>query len=303
MSDWTKGFWAMIAVCVTWGLSPIYYRALSGVPTVEVLAHRTLWSLVLFLIVLAVQGRLGALREALTGRWVGRITLAALMVSTNWGLFIWAIQAGHVVQSSLGYYIFPLMAVVVGMLLFGEKLSAAQAVAVLLAVTAVVLLTWGLGVAPWISLGLALTFVAYGAIKKALPLGPVLSVAAEVALLTPLALLWLLGQGFGLMPEALAQPLAVGADLWTSLLLISSGAVTAVPLILFSYAARRVGMATLGLMFYLNPTLQFLCAVLLFGEPFTRWHMVAFAIIWVALAIYSLSAFRQSRRVPPLANG
>ncbi|WP_199260789.1 EamA family transporter RarD [Paracoccus binzhouensis] len=303
MSEWGKGFWAMIGVCVTWGLSPIFYRALSGVPVVEVLAHRTLWSLLLFLAVLAVQGRLRELRGALTGPHVGRIVLAALTVSLNWGLFIWAVQAGHVVQSSLGYYIFPLMAVVAGVLVFGEALSRAQALAVLLAGLAVALLTWGLGVAPWISLGLALTFVLYGALKKSLPLGPVLSVAAEVALLTPLALGWLALQALGWLPASLAAPLSFGADLPVSLLLAASGVITAVPLILFSYAARRVGMATLGLMFYLNPTLQFLCAVLLFGEAFTRWHMIAFAMIWTALAIYSASAFRQARRGPPLANG
>ncbi len=303
MSEWTKGFWAMIAVCVIWGLSPIFYRALADVPTVEVLAHRTIWSLVLFLIVLAVQGRLGQLRSALTGNQLGRITFAAVTISTNWGMFIWAIQTGHVVQSSLGYYIFPLVAMVLGVLIFGESLTRTQALAGLLAALAVTVLTWGLGVAPWISLGLAITFVLYGVVKKALPLGPVLSVAAEVALLTPLALGWLLAQAFGIMPAPLAQPIGFGTNLPVSLLLIASGAITAVPLILFSYAARRVEMTTLGLMFYLNPTLQFLCAVLLFGETFTGWHMIAFAMIWTALAMYSFSALRQSRRAPPLANG
>ncbi|WP_287885326.1 MULTISPECIES: EamA family transporter RarD [Paracoccus] len=303
MSEWTKGFWAMIAVCVTWGLSPIFYRALAGVPTVEVLAHRTIWSLALFLVVLGAQGRLGQLRAALTGAVAGRIALAALTISANWGLFIWAVQAGHVVQSSLGYYIFPLAAVMTGVLVFGESLTRVQAMAILLAVLAVVLLTWGLGVAPWISLGIALTFVLYGALKKSLPLGPVLSVAAEVALLAPLALGWLIAQALGLMPAPLAQPLGFGANLPVTLLLIASGAITAVPLILFSYAARRIEMATVGLMFYLNPTLQFLCAVLLFGETFTTWHMIAFAMIWAALAVYSASALRQSRRAPPLANG
>jgi len=299
MSEWAKGFWAMIAVCVTWGLSPIYYRALVGVPTVEVLAHRTIWSLALFLVVLGLQGRLGQLRAALTGRQAVRIALAALTVSANWGMFIWAVQAGHVVQSSLGYYIFPLAAVVTGVLVFGESLTWAQASAVLLAALAVGLLTWGLGVAPWISLGLATTFVLYGAVKKSLPLGPMLSVAAEVALLAPLALGWLFAQALGLTPA----PLAFGANLPVSLLLVASGAITAVPLILFSYAARRVEMATLGLMFYVNPTLQFLCAVLIFDETFTGWHMVAFAMIWAALGVYSVSALRQSRRVAPLANG
>ncbi|MFT4014626.1 MAG: EamA family transporter RarD [Paracoccus sp. (in: a-proteobacteria)] len=298
MSDWTKGFWAMIGVCLIWGLSPIYYRSLASVPTLEVLAHRTLWSFLLFAAILAGQRRLPQLWAALTGPHLARIALASLMVSINWGLFIWAVQAGHVVQSSLGYYIFPLVAVLLGMAIFGERLSQAQGVAVALAALAVGLLTWGLGVAPWVSLGLAMTFGIYGVIKKSLPLGPMLSVAAEVALLSPLALGWLIAQALHLVPGSLAHPVMFGTDLRLSLLLIASCVFTAVPLLLFSFAARRVGMATLGLMLYLNPTLQFFCAVVLFGEPFTHWHLIAFSMIWAALALYSLSSLRPVGAAP-----
>ena len=301
MSEWTKGFWAMIAVCTTWGLSPIFYHALGGVPVLEVLAHRTLWSLVLFLVILGFQRRLGELWRAITGPWAGRIALAALMISANWGVFIWAVQAGHVVQSSLGYYIYPLIAVLLGLVIFHERLGRVQAFAVALAVAAVALLTWGLGVAPWISLGLAITMGLYGVVKKSLPLGPVLSVAAEVALLTPFALVWLIGQGAGLFPGV--APLAFGTSPEVTLLLIFSGVITAIPLVLFSYAARRVEMTTMGVMFYLNPTLQFLCAVVVFGEAVTPWHMIAFAMIWTAIAIYTTASIRQSRRAVPLANG
>ena len=301
MSEWTKGFWAMIAVCVTWGLSPIFYHALAGVPVLEVLAHRTIWSLVFFLIVLGVQRRLSELARAITGPWAGRVAAAALLVSTNWGVFIWAVQTGHVVQSSLGYYIYPLIAVLLGVAIFRERLGRVQAFAVALTVLAVALLTWGLGVAPWISLSLAVTMGLYGVVKKSLPLGPVLSVAAEVALLTPLALAWLVAQGAGLVPGA--APLAFGSSPGLTLLLVLSGVITAIPLVLFSYAARRVEMTTMGLMFYLNPTLQFLCAVLVFGEAVTRWHMIAFAMIWTAIAIYSAASIRQARRAAPLANG
>ena len=301
MSEWTKGFWAMIAVCVTWGLSPIFYHALAGVPVLEVLAHRTIWSLVFFLIVLGVQRRLSELARAITGPWAGRVAAAALLVSTNWGVFIWAVQTGHVVQSSLGYYIYPLIAVLLGVAIFRERLGRVQAFAVALTVLAVALLTWGLGVAPWISLSLAVTMGLYGVVKKSLPLGPVLSVAAEVALLTPLALAWLVAQGAGLVPGA--APLAFGSSPGLTLLLVLSGVITAIPLVLFSYAARRVEMTTMGLMFYLNPTLQFLCAVLVFGEAVTRWHMIAFAMIWTAIAIYTAASIRQARRGAPLANG
>ena len=184
MSERTKGFWAMIGVCVVWGLSPIFYHALAGVPVIEVLIHRTLWSLLLFVLILAWQGRLAEFRRAMSGRYLGQLGFAAAMISVNWGLFIWAVQSGHVMQSSLGYYIFPLVAVLMGMVFFGERLSPLQAAAVILAALAVLLLTWGLGVAPWISLALAVSFGFYGMAKKALPMGPVLSVACEVAILT-----------------------------------------------------------------------------------------------------------------------
>lgn len=303
MSEGTKGFWAIILVCVTWGLSPIFYRQLSGVPVVEVLAHRTLWSLGFFLLLLGWQGRLAELWRAATGPHALRAAAAAALVSCNWGLFIWAIQAGHVVQSSLGYYIFPLVTVALGLIFFGERLSPAQWLAVAIALSAVVILTLGLGVTPWISLGLALSMGLYGVVKKSLPLGPVMSVAVEVALLAPLALAWLALQGLGWLPDAWRHPLAFGGSAPVTALLVLSGLITAVPLVLFAYAARRVALITVGLMFYLNPTLQFLCAVLLFGEPFTRWHMIAFAMIWTALAIYSGAAWRQARRAVPLANG
>ncbi|MBD9525995.1 EamA family transporter RarD [Paracoccus sp. PAR01] len=290
MSEWGKGFWAMIGVCLTWGLSPLFYHQLADVAVIEVLAHRTLWSLVLFLGILGWQGRLGEFRRTLFGPFLPRLAFAATVISINWGIFIWAVQAGYVVESSLGYYIFPLIAVVMGLVFFGEKLLAAQGVAVLIAALAVILLTWGLGVAPWISLSLAISFALYGVVKKSLPVGPVLSVACEVAILAPLALGWLLAQKAGIMPAALAHPVSFGTDMRMSLLLAASGVITAVPLVMFSYASRRVEMSTLGLMLYLNPTLQFLCAVLVFGENFTRWHMIAFAMIWLALAIYSASA-------------
>lgn len=291
MRESSKGLVALLVCFLTWGLSPLFYRLLNHVPAGDVLAHRTIWSLVLFAGILGVQGRLSELRAALTSRHVGMIFAAALFVSANWGLYIWSVQNGHVVESSLGYYIFPLVAVLMGVVIFHEKLTPAQMLAVGLATLAVLVLTVGLGAAPWISLALAVTFGVYGVFKKMLPLGPVVSVAAEVALLTPFAVLWLiLGPG--------APTADHFGDGWAiSLLLVASGVVTAVPLMLFSYGARRVGMTTVGLMQYLNPTLQFLCAVVVLGEHFTRWHMIAFSLIWIALAIYSGASIRQGRRL------
>lgn len=289
MQDSTKGIFLMIGACTIWGLSPIYYKLLVNVPPLELLAHRTFWSLVVFAGLLAVQGRLGKLRDALgTGRAVLITGFAALMISTNWFLFIFSVQIGQVRETSLGYYIFPLVAVLLGVVVLRERLAALQWVAVGLAALAVTTLTVGLGSAPWIALTLAVTFGAYGLVKKRLAVGAVVSVTAEVVLLGPLALLWLLwlqGQGTGIF----------GVDVRTSGLLVLSGLLTAFPLILFSAAAKKVNMATLGLLQYLNPTLQFFCAVVLFGEPLTPFHIVAFGLIWIALALYSGAGLAQDR--------
>ncbi|MGV6812509.1 MAG: EamA family transporter RarD [Brevirhabdus sp.] len=297
MSDTAKGIWAMIAACVIWGLSPLYYKALSFVPPLEVLSHRTIWSLVIFGLVLVVQGRLGQLRAALSHpRSLAVVVLAAVTISVNWGVFIWSIQFEHAVEASLGYYIFPLVSVLLGALVMGERLRRMQWIAVSVVACAVLFLTWGLGVPPWISLILASSFGLYGLIKKRLELGPVVSVTGEVAVLAPLALIWLWGvhvQGWqGVTGRNVA---AFGSGLYATGLLVVAGAMTAGPLILFSYASKRLTMATVGLMQYLNPTLQFMCATLVFAEPFSRWHAITFVMIWGALAAYSLESLAQER--------
>ena len=300
MSETQKGIWAMIGACTIWGLSPLYYKMLAHIPPLEVLAHRTLWSFLLFAAILALRGRLHEARTALADRRrVGLFLLASAAISTNWFFYIMSIQIGHATEASLGYYIFPLVAVLIGRFGFGERLAGAQWLAVGLAALAVGGLTWGLGVAPWISLILACTFGAYGAVKKYLPVGPMVSVTIEILFFLPVGLTMLAiqnGSGQG----------AFGRALWDSTLLVFSGPLTATPLILFSAAARRVPMATVGILQYLNPTLQFFCAVVVFGEPFTFWHRVAFVLIWAALAVFSVSALRQdraSRRVAMAATG
>ena len=286
MPDHVKGVAALVVACTIWGLSPLFYALLTHVPPIDVLAFRGLWSLVFFAAVLAVQGRLSLVGQALAQPRLAAVTLlAAVMISVNWFGYIFAIQAGLTMEAALGYYIFPLMAVLLGRLIWGEALYPAQWVAVALAATAVSVLTWGLGVAPWIALGLATSFSIYGLLKKRLPLGPVVSVTAEVALLAPLALGWLLWQGT-----------APTLDVPTHLLLAISGPLTALPLILFSFAAKRVRLSTVGIIQFLNPTLQFACAVVVLGEAFTLWHGIAFPLIWLAVLIYALRA-RQADRV------
>jgi chloramphenicol-sensitive protein RarD len=297
MTDATKGVIALVAACTIWGLSPIYYKALAHVPPLEVLSHRTLWSFVLFGIVLLVQRRLAVMFRALGDRKnLLLIALATLMISTNWFVFILSIQIGHAVEASLGYFIFPLVAVALGYVAFGERLARAQWVAVALAVFAVVVLAYGLGAPPWIALILSISFGIYGLAKKALQVGPVVSVTAEVFLLLPFALIWIWGvstQGWaGVTGRAGGF---FGANLQDTVLLMLSGAMTAGPLILFSYAAKRLTLASVGLLLYINPTLQFTVAVLVFQELFTFWHAITFALIWTALVIYTFSAWRAEK--------
>jgi chloramphenicol-sensitive protein RarD len=295
MTEATKGVLAIVGACVIWGFATLYYKAMSYVPPLEVLAHRSLWTLVLFGAVLALRGRLSQVWALIAGPKGPRVALAGAIVALNWGLFIFAIQAGYAVEASLGYYIFPLVTVVMGVVILGERLSRAQGAAVMLAALAVGLLTWGLGVAPWMALALAFSFAPYMLIKKKLDAPAAVSVTAEVALIAPFALALLVwaaagGQIFGRAGDWF------GADLYSTLMLPVTGIITGVPLVLFSWGAQRVRLSTLGLVQYLNPTLQAFSAVLVMGEPFTPWHGAAFGLIWMALAVYSFEVWRQDKR-------
>ncbi|ETW14388.1 protein RarD [Roseivivax marinus] len=292
MSETKAGIAAMIGACMIWGLSPLYYKLVAEVDPVEVLAHRTWWSLVFFAGVLAVRGRLGGVARALrTPRSAGLLVISAVMISANWFLFILSIQIEHATEASLGYYIFPLMAVLLGVVAYGERLDRAAAVAVTLATLAVALLAIREGRLPWVSLIIASTFALYGLVKKRVREDGMTSVTTEVLILSPLALGWLAAVHFGPVEGGV-----FGNDLRLSLLLAASGPLTALPLILFSHASQRVPLGTIGLIQYLNPTLQFLCATLVFREPFGPVQAVTFALIWTALAIFGGARFAQDRR-------
>ncbi|TMV13260.1 EamA family transporter RarD [Arenibacterium halophilum] len=295
MSDTRKGLLAAFLGCVMWGLFPILFRMMAHIPPVEVLAHRATWSFLFFMGLLALQRRLPAFRHALTHRaTLVPLVCAMVMISSNWLVFIYATSSGQTTQVSLGYYIFPLAAVLVGRVWFSERLGLVQGVAVALAAAAVMTLALAQGALPWISLYLAMSFCLYGVVKKRLDLGPVLSVAAEVALFLPVALVILAS-------TSLSGQGAFGASLQDSVLLVVGGVITAVPLILFSYAARRVPLGTLGILQYISPSMHFLCATLLFGEPFTTAHKIAFPMIWSALVVFSIATLRQDRVARRLA--
>jgi chloramphenicol-sensitive protein RarD len=284
MTEGRKGVLAIAAAATVWGLSGVYYKALSAVPPLEVLSHRTLWSTLFFLAVLAAQGRVGEAAAVLARpRAWAPLAASAVLIAVNWLLFIAAVQEGRALEASLGYYIFPLVAVALGFLVLGERFTPRQSAAIGLAAAAVVLLTLGTGTAPWTALALAGTFGAYGLIKNRVRVGPVASVFVETLILAPLALGWLAWLGGG----------AFGRDWGTSAMLAFSGPLTGGPLMLFAYAARRIPYATVGLVQYLNPTLQFAVAVALFGEPFSLWHAAAFGMIWAGLALYSWGSWRR----------
>lgn len=285
MGEAGRGAAAMVAVCAIWGVSPLYYGQLSHVPPLEVLAHRAVWSLVLFLGVLALRGRLAALGTTLASRaQLLPVAAASLAISANWYLFILATAIDRVTESSLGYYIFPLVSVAAGWLVLGERPSPGQWAAVALAAAAVALLGWGLGAMPLLALGLAVSMTLYGLMKRFVAAGPMVSVTAEVALVAPLALAYLVWRG------------APGHDAATWALLLGAGPLTAIPLMMFAYAGKRISLGGQGFLMYLNPTLQALVAVAVLAEPVGFWHLVAFPLIWAALALYSAEAFRADRR-------
>ncbi len=274
-----------------WGISPLYFKAVDQVPIFEVLAHRILWSVIFLFLLLTAGRRWALLRAALREpRTLTMLMLSTLVVSVNWFFFIWAIANDRVLESSLGYYINPLVNVLLGTIFLRERLTKWQMVAVGLAAIGVLNLTLQVGTLPWVSLLLASTFGIYGLIRKTIKVESVDGLFVETSIVLPLAV------GY-LVYLAINGQAAFGSlDLQTDLLLIAAGLVTAIPLIWFTSGARRLNYSTVGLFQYLAPTCQFLLAVLAFGEAFTWAHVVTFSCIWTALAIYSTQSWMVARR-------
>ena len=267
---------------ILWGLFPLYIKHLLAVPALEIVLHRSAWSLVFMALLLAALRRFdwlaGALRQPRTLAVFG---LSALLLGGNWLLYVWAVNAGRVLDASLGYFINPLINVLLGFAVLHERPRRLQWAAVALAATGVLWLAFAAGHVPWVSLVLGLTFGFYGLLRKTATLGAIEGLALETLLLAPLAgagLIWLsiTGQSHFLQGDS-------GTDLW----LLAAGPFTAVPLLLFASGARRVSMATLGLLQYLGPSIQFLLGVYLYHEPFSASRGIGFVLIWTALAVYS----------------
>ncbi len=279
---------------VSWGLFPLYWPLLQPAGAIEVLAHRIIWSLAFVAVLLRIRPRPGWWRRLRSRpRAVGYLAAAAFIISINWGTYIWAVNHGHVVETALGYYINPLMIVLVGVLVLSERLNRAQWTAMVVAAIAVVVLTVDYGRPPWVSLTLAVTFTAYALCKKAAAVGAIEGLAVETMVMGPVALGYL-----GWLQ--VSGDLAFGHTGWVkSFLLVGAGVITAIPLLLFAAAARRVSLTVLGILQYLAPTLQFLLGVLVMHEPMPPVRLAGFAIVWLALAIFTWDGLRRSRRRSP----
>lgn len=284
-----RGVLYALGAYLLWGVFPVYFKAVQGVPATEVLAHRVLWSLVFVALLLAVLRNWHWVLKLREARVLRTFAASALLVSVNWLIYIWAVQAGRVVDASLGYFINPLVNVLIAALFLHERLRPAQWSAVALAAAGVGWLTWQAGAPPWIGLALAASFATYGLLRKTAPLGALEGLAIETALLTPLALAWLLwlaGTGSSVFVAGFTDM----ASAWQSVLLLLAGPITAVPLLLFAAGARRIPFATLGLLQYVGPTLQLLLGVFLYKEPFEPAKFAGYAAIWIALAVFSLES-------------
>jgi chloramphenicol-sensitive protein RarD len=279
-----------IGAYVLWGLLPLYLKLLSSVPPMQILAHRVLWSLILLGALVVLMRRVADIRAAARGRTLLLLAVTATLIAVNWFVFIWAVGNGHALSASLGYFINPLVNVALGVVVLRERLTRIQAAAIALAALGVVVMAVAGGAgALWVPLTLAISFGTYGLIRKVVAIDALGGLTVETLLLAPicLAVVVLAGQG---------GSGAFGHDWRLDLLLVGSGVVTALPLLMFAAAARRMPYSTLGLLQYIAPTMQFVEAAWLFGEPLRPYHAATFGLIWLGCGLFALDATRAGRR-------
>ncbi|MFM8597417.1 MAG: EamA family transporter RarD [Mycobacterium sp.] len=272
-----------------WGLFPPFFTSLDPAGAVEITAHRIVWTFVFLLAVLVAFGRLGGLRAIRPRTWL-LLACASALISANWLIYVYAVNADHAVDAAFGYFINPLVSVLLGVFIFGERLNRAQSVALLIALGAIVLLSAGVSGPPLIALGLAVSFALYGAVKKVVPVDPQVSVGVEAAFAAPVAAVYLVGLHHG------GHAHFIGYGPGQIALLLLCGPVTAVPLLMFAAAARRLPLVTLGVMQYLTPSMLMAWGVLVGHEPMSATRWVGFALIWTALAVFSTDALSRARR-------
>ncbi|MFK7896367.1 MAG: EamA family transporter RarD [Myxococcota bacterium] len=287
-----RGIGLAVSAYLVWGLTPLYWKAIAEFPATEVLIPRILWSVVLLWVIAQATGRMSEIGADGGKAWLWTAT-AALLLAGNWGVFIYAIQIDQVIATSLGYYINPLMSILLGMLILGERLNPLQALAVAVAAVGVTTLTLMAGELPWISLVLALSFALYGLIHKLRPQPPLGGLLREMLVLSPIALLALAGFASGAVSEAPST--LTQASLGQHAVLSLTGLVTIVPLLLFHAATKQLPLVAVGMFQYIAPTITLGLATFVYGEPFTRSHAIGFGLVWMGLILFSYDSIRRSR--------
>jgi len=281
----SKGVAFGVSAYTMWGCFPLYFALFDGVPAWEVVSHRVLWSCVFLAVVVTLLKRWQPVKAALARpKKLGFVLGCAVLIAVNWGVYIYAVESRQVLQASLGYFLTPLVNVGLGMLVLKESISRLQVLAVVLATIAILYQLFLLGVVPWITLVLAFSFGTYGLLRKQVALDGLSGLFVETLLLLPVGMLVLAALSYAGVSHFFETTA-------TALLLLSSGIVTAVPLLLFAGAARRLRLSTVGFLMYINPTIQFLIALLVFNESLSPEKLISFVMIWVALGLYSWSAW------------
>ncbi len=287
-----KGIWNGIAAYALWGFFPIYWKLLHQVPALQVIGHRISWSFLLLIAVILFTKQWRDFRSsALTPKTLGIYSVAAVLLTINWLVYVWGVNAGFIVETSLGYFINPLLSVLLGVVFLRERLRPAQWIPIALAAAGVIYLTVAYGRLPWIALTLAFSFGFYGFVKKLTPLGSLYGLTLETGIAFPFALVYLTWINFN------GTGAFLHANALTNLLLIGAGAVTTIPLLMFASAARQIPLTLVGLLQYITPTLQFLIGVFIYKEPFDHAHLIGFGIVWIALLILGVENFL-AQRVP-----
>ena len=290
-SDGRNGVLAALTAYTLWGFLPLLFRQVEAAGSVLIVAERTVWSLVLLAVILTFSGGFGDVRALFADRKRAFGTLlSAVLLAGNWLLYVWAVETGQVLEASFGYFINPLVNVLMGMILLGERQNRLQTISILIAAVAIGIQAVALGNIPFIALGLALSFGFYGYFRKTAQLGPASGLFAETAMLTPVAL------GFVIYTVISSGP-GVHADPYLMTLLVLTGPATAIPLLLFAFAVRRLRLTTIGMFQYIAPSIQFLVAIFLFGEHLNELRLLSFALIWISLMVFSYDSFRRRGRL------
>jgi chloramphenicol-sensitive protein RarD len=286
----SKGAWFVALAYTLWGFFPIYWKVLAGISPLQLICHRIVWSLLLLLVLIGRVSDWRALWDAVRApRVIAVYTVAAVAIAVNWLIFVWAVSVNQIVQISLGYFINPLLSVVLGLIFFHERLRKLQWVSVGLAAIGVVYLTIALGALPWIALSLAVTFGTYGLMKKLAPLGPVHGLTLETGILFLPAAIYLI------VEHLAGRGAFMHSGLLRDALMLGAGPTTTLPLLLFAAGVRRIPLTLVGMLQYINPTMQISIGVLLYHEPFTSVQLIGFGLVWIALLVFAVEGYATTR--------